>query len=286
MRTDRSLRLACLRAFARFSSRDIDHDFICKCATSRQPPAQGFDEPFIPLPAFGLCRGLRGVGKRRRAGQPEADKQRERFIGDGDMAFETFDLPGHAIEPPRQRGLQPVGAVGRQMRGERRLYDQRLGNPLSVGIVGELAGEIWRQAESVLGAHVLKAHIVARIEGYLPSERAGPPLQDAGVQGGILRFIICQFELAGWLSRLGYDPLMVREFGLTTEAGIVRIFDLFCRRDDRFRPLAIAVARQRIRLAAGVRLGLGHGGRYDPRLQLPIFVVTGFLGADRVTPGD
>ena len=49
-------------------------------------------------------------------------EERDRLVGDGDMAFETFHLPGHAIEPPRQRSLQPVSAVRRQMRGERRLH--------------------------------------------------------------------------------------------------------------------------------------------------------------------
>ena len=58
-----------------------------------------------------LSRCLRGVRKRRRAGQPEADKQRDRFIGDGDMAIETFDSSSHAIEPSSQRGLQPAGAA-------------------------------------------------------------------------------------------------------------------------------------------------------------------------------
>src|SRR5438128_1945316 len=109
------------------------------------------------------------------------------------------------------------------MRGERRLYHQRLRNALPAGVVGELSGQVWRKAESVFGAHVLKAHIVARIEGYLPSESAGPALQDAEIWGTILRVILCQFELAGWVSRLGHDLLMLGEFGLTTDAGIVRV---------------------------------------------------------------
>src|SRR5216683_2321878 len=112
MRTGPSLRLACLRGLARFGRRDVGYEFIGKCAASRQPPAQGFDEPFIPLPAFGLSRGLCGVGKWRRAGQPEAYKQRERFVGDGDMAFETFDLSRHSIEAAGECSLQPISAIG------------------------------------------------------------------------------------------------------------------------------------------------------------------------------
>ena len=38
MRTDRSLRLACLRTFAWFSC-DLGHEFIGKRAASYQPPA-------------------------------------------------------------------------------------------------------------------------------------------------------------------------------------------------------------------------------------------------------
>jgi hypothetical protein len=243
MQTGRSLRAARLRGIVRAGRREVGHKFIGECAASRQPPAQGFDEPFIPLPAFSLCRGLRGVRKRRRAGQPEADEECERFIGNCDMPFETFDLSSHAIEPSRERGLQPVSAIRRQMRGERRLYHQRLRDTLPVGVIGEFAAEIRRQAEGVLGAHVSKAHIVARIEGYLPSERAIPPLQDAGILGSLLRFIIYQFELLGWFSRLGHDLLMLRELRLTTDAGIVRVFGLRCWHNDRFRPLIVAVAR-------------------------------------------
>jgi hypothetical protein len=104
----------------------------------------------------------------------------------------------------------------------------------------------------VLGAHVSKAHIVARIEGYLPSERAIPPLQDAGILGSLLRFIIYQFELLGWFSRLGHDLLMLREFGLTTDARIVGVFGLLGRCNDRLRPLIGTLAGQRIRHAPGV----------------------------------
>src|SRR5260370_30904191 len=108
MRRDRSISPAGVRGFAWFGRRDVGPDFIGKCATSRQPPAQGFDEPFIPVAAFGLCRGLCGVGKWRRAGQPEADKEGERFVGDGDMAFETFDLSRHSIEAACEWSLPPV----------------------------------------------------------------------------------------------------------------------------------------------------------------------------------
>src|SRR5260370_41776356 len=101
-----------------------------------------------------------------------------------------------------------------------------------------------REAEGVLAAHRSKVHAVAWIESYLPSESAGLALQDAKVWRSLLMVILWQFELAGWLSRLGHDLLMVREVGLTTAAGIVRMFDLFWRAGARFRPLRIRVAGQ------------------------------------------
>ena len=81
------------------------------------------------------------------------------------MTFQTLDLPRHTIEPARQRGLQPVGAVGRQMRGKSGFHHQCLRHSLAGRIVGELAGKIRRQAEGVLGAHVFcsEPHIVVRV---------------------------------------------------------------------------------------------------------------------------
>jgi hypothetical protein len=45
---------------------------------------------------------------------------------------------------------------------------------------------------------------------------------------------------------------MLGEFGFTTHARIVRVFSLLCRRNDRCRPLMVAVTRRRIGPAAGV----------------------------------
>ena len=80
-----------------------------------------------PLVAFGPWSAPRPgacVGQRRRAGEPEADEQRQGLDWDRDMALEPLDLPGHAVEPSRERGFQPIGAVRRQERRERRLDDR------------------------------------------------------------------------------------------------------------------------------------------------------------------
>lgn len=157
--------------------RDVAHDFIGKRTTAGKPPAQSFDKPIVAFAAFRLRRRLRRVWQRRRAGEPKADKERDGFIGDGDMAFETFDLPCHAIETPRQCGLQTVCTVRRQKRSKRRFHHQRLGDSLAMGVIGEPDREVGRQAERMLGAHGSKVHVIAGIERHLPREPAGPTLQ-------------------------------------------------------------------------------------------------------------
>jgi hypothetical protein len=59
MRTGRSLRPLYLCGLARFSRRNVGHEFIGKRAAPHQLPAQSFDEPLMRLPTFGLGRGLR-----------------------------------------------------------------------------------------------------------------------------------------------------------------------------------------------------------------------------------
>ena len=57
-----------------------------------------------------------------------------------DVPLDPFQVARDAIKPARERGLQSIGAVGRQMRRERGFHDQRLGNAFARGIVSELAG--------------------------------------------------------------------------------------------------------------------------------------------------
>src|SRR6185437_9337569 len=69
------------------------------------------------------------------------------------MAFDPFQVPRHAIEAPCQSGLKALGAVGRQVGGERRFDDKRLRHALARSIVRELPSEIRREAKGVLGPH-------------------------------------------------------------------------------------------------------------------------------------
>ena len=166
-------RVADRRVAVPASEADVATDLVGKLAPARQPPAERFDKSLVALAPFGLRGRERGVGQRRRAGQPEAHEHRQRLVRDRDVALEPLHLPRHAIEPSRQRGLQPVGAIGRQMRGERRLDDQRLRHALAGGIVSELAGEIRRKAEGVLGAH--GRHICMSSPGSSETWRATVP---------------------------------------------------------------------------------------------------------------
>src|SRR5574337_756994 len=120
---------------------------VGKFASAREPSAEGFDETVVALAPFGLCGRKSGVRQSWRTCQPEAYENGQRFIRDGDVPFDPLHLPRHPIETPRQRGLEPVGAVGRQMRGERRLDHQRLRYTLASSIVSELAGEIGGKAK-------------------------------------------------------------------------------------------------------------------------------------------
>jgi hypothetical protein len=75
------------------------------------------------------------------------------------VPLDPLQVARDAIKPPCKSGLQPIGAVGRQMRGERRFDDERLRHPLTIGVVGELAGEVRRQAEGVLRPHARSSSV-------------------------------------------------------------------------------------------------------------------------------
>ena len=104
-------------------------------------------------PALSSGRPQGGVGQRRRAGQPEAHEHRQRLVGNPDVPLDPLQVAGDAVEPARERGLQAIGAVGRQMRRERGFDDERLRHAFARGIVGELAGEVRRQPEGMLRPH-------------------------------------------------------------------------------------------------------------------------------------
>ena len=111
-------------------STDFSHDFVGKFAPSREPPAERLDETLVTLPPFRLRRRLCGIRQWRRAGQPESDEQSQRLVGNVDVSFKPLDLPRHPVKPPRQRALQAIGAVRREMGRQRRLDDQGLRRPL------------------------------------------------------------------------------------------------------------------------------------------------------------
>ena len=123
---------------------NVATDLVGERPTTRQSSTQGFNEAVIALPALRLRRRLGGIRQWRGVGQPEAHEQRQGLVGDGDVPFEALDLSRHAVEPPCERGLQAVGAIRRQVRGERRLHHQRLRHAFASRVVGQLAGEIRR----------------------------------------------------------------------------------------------------------------------------------------------
>ncbi len=63
------------------------------------------------------------------------------------MPLDPLQVACDAVEAASERGLQAIGTIGRQMRGERGFDDERLRHALTIGVVSELAGEVRWQAE-------------------------------------------------------------------------------------------------------------------------------------------
>jgi hypothetical protein len=60
------------------------------------------------------------------------------------VPFQTLYLPGHAIEPARQRRFETVGAIRQQMRSEHRLDDQGLGTRCCAAYSANLLADDFR----------------------------------------------------------------------------------------------------------------------------------------------
>ena len=194
-------------------------NFFGQGAAPGEAPAQGFQKSVIAFTPLGLCRRLGGVGQRRRAGQPEADEQRQRFIGDRDMALERSICRVMRSSRRAKRGFHPVGVVRRQIGRKCRLDDQRLRHALAVGIVGELTGEIRRQTEGVLGAHASKVHAVAGIDARPAAPAWHLPAQALARCSLVVRLVVGELELADSAGlRLGHDLLVLGQFGLAPDA--------------------------------------------------------------------
>ena len=119
-------------------------NLICEFAAPGEPSAERLDEPIIAFAPFDLSGGQCGVWQLRRAGQPKAHEHRQRLVGNADVSLDPLQVARDAIKPACKSGLQAIGAVGRQVRGERRFNDERLRHTLSIGVIGELAGEVRR----------------------------------------------------------------------------------------------------------------------------------------------
>jgi hypothetical protein len=57
---------------------------------------------------------LQRVGQWRGGGEPEADEEGDGLVADRDVPLEAFGAAGQAIKAAGERGLQALGAVGRQ----------------------------------------------------------------------------------------------------------------------------------------------------------------------------
>ena len=140
------------------------------------------------------------------------------------MAFEAFDLTLHLIETARQCGLEPVGAVGRQMRGERRLRPP-------APAVRSFGRRNWRAClrdraaveMCACCASGLKPHIVGRVQRGLTGKRAGLALHRSGALRIVIGFVFERLELLNRFSPLRGISSCLGSSRLAADAGIGRI---------------------------------------------------------------
>ena len=84
--------------------------------------------------------------------QPKAHEQRQRLVADRLVPLQPLDRARHPVETPRERGLETVGGVGGQMRGERRLDHLRLRHAGARRIVRQPRRDLGLEPERVFAA--------------------------------------------------------------------------------------------------------------------------------------
>ena len=127
------------------------------------------------------------------------------------MPFDPLQVARDAVKPACKSGLQAIGAVGRQMRGERRFDDERLRHTLTIGVVSELAGEVRRQAEGVLCPHTHShPEIVGAVERGLARGGAEVALHDALALHLVVRLVLQRLEFLDGLARPRDDFFVLR----------------------------------------------------------------------------
>jgi hypothetical protein len=127
------------------------------------------------------------------------------------VPFDPLQVARHAVKPACKSGLQAIGTIGRQMRGERCLDDERLRHALTVGVIGELAGEAGRQAEGVLRPHA-RSHskVVGAIERRLARGGAEVTLHDPLALHLIVGLVLQRLEFLDGFTRPRDDLFVLR----------------------------------------------------------------------------
>ena len=186
-------------------------NLICEFAAPGEPSAERLDEPIIAFAPLDLSGGQCGVWQWRRASQPKAHEYRQRLVGNADVPFDTLQVARDAIKAACKSGLQAIGAVGRQMRGERRFDDERLRHTLTIGVIGELSREVLRQAEGVLRPHA-RSHskIVGAIERRLAGGGAEVALHDPLALHLVVGLVLQRLEFLNGLTRPRGDFFVLR----------------------------------------------------------------------------
>ena len=102
----------------------FEANFLPQFRADFHPFMKAFDEFCPALTAHRLGCLHRRVGERWIGGEPEADEQRERLVGEIDVPCKPIELARDAIEAPAHRSLKPIAAIGGQ-KGCQRRFDDR-----------------------------------------------------------------------------------------------------------------------------------------------------------------
>lgn len=122
------------------------------------------------------------------------------------MPLDAFEMTCDPVKTAGERRLEPISAVGREMRCECGLDDKRLRHTLAARMVREPLGKFRRKTERMLGAHKRShSQVVGRIERCLARCVPEIALHDALPLYLVVALFLRRLELLNRVARLGDD---------------------------------------------------------------------------------
>src|SRR5579859_4536740 len=133
-----------------FDFGQFDTDFFENRRSTGEPPTERVDKTIVALGSLRSRGRARLLRERRRRRQPEADEQGYRLKRNSVVALKPLEYSHDAVEPLGDRGLPPIGIVGRKKRPNRGLGNQRLGFALTLGIGLQASEYLWIEVDAEL----------------------------------------------------------------------------------------------------------------------------------------